>query len=310
MRFTRFTTLATIACSALLTPANAPAAASKEMMDLQRDVAQVQQQVSDLQKSTDAKFAAIQAQLQQALDTANKTSAGVSNMSTNVTQTVQAELKAVRDQLNSVTGLAVKVDNTSNDVSDLKSTVHDLQVAVNRQQSLLNDILNQIKLIQAPPAAPPGAEAAAPGVPAAGGGAPPPTAQALFTAGVNDMNAGKGDIALTEFADFLHLYPNDGNANRVQYNIGEIHYSQPGKLEQSVKDFDAVIEQYSVDQQITPQAYFMKGMALKKLNRAKDAIVAFRAVTTQFPKSDDAAKAKSQLTSMGATAASPAAKRR
>jgi TolA-binding protein len=295
MRVSRYTAWATMASALLMTPAPAPAAASKEMQDLQRDVAQLQDQLTQLQKSSDAKFAALQAQLQQALDVANKTNSGVSSMNAGVTQTIQSELRAVREQLSGVTGLSVKVDSTSNDVSDLKSALQALLVTVNRQQSTLNDILNQVKLIQAPPAAPPAADA----VP--GGAPPPPSAQALFTSGVNDMNAGKGELALSEFAEFLHLYPNDGNANSVQYNIGEIHYGQPGKLEQAVADFDAVIEQYSKDQQITPRAYFMKGMALKKLNRSKDAIAAFRAVVADFPRSDESVKAKAQLNSMGAT---------
>lgn len=303
MRLTRYTPFAAIACTMLLTPGSAPAAASKEMMDLQRDVAQVEQQLTDLQKSTDARFAALQSQLQQALDTANRTNAGVNNMTTNVTQTIQSELKAVRDQLNSVTGLSVKVDNTSSDVSDLKSALQALTLTVNREQQLLNDIMNQLKLIQAPPVAPPNADAAA-----VGGAAPPPTAQALFTAGVNDLNAGKGDVALSEFADFLRLYPNDPNAVRVQFNIGEIHYGQKGQLEQAVKDFDAVSEIYSPDQVITPEAMYMKGMALKKLNRSKDAIAAFRAVVAQFPHSDEAPKATSELHSMGAS--TPAARRK
>jgi TolA-binding protein len=119
------------------------------------------------------------------------------------------------------------------------------------------------------------------------------------------MNAGKGDLALSEFAEFLRLYPNDGNSKSVQFNIGDIHYNQPGKLDQAVKDFDLVIEEYSKDQVITPEAEFMKGMALKQLNRAKDAITAFRSVVADFPRSDEAAKAKAQLNAMGANA-SPA----
>jgi TolA-binding protein len=303
MRYTRYIPVAAFVGAMLVAPAPAPAAASKEMQDLQRDVAQLQDQIAGLQKSLDAKLAAMQTQLQQAVDTANKTSGSVSSLNTGLAQTLQSELKSVREQLNSVTGLSVKVDNTSNDVSDLQRAMAGLVSTVNKQQLILNDILNQVKLIQAPPAAPPAADAGAPG-----SGGPPPTSQALFNNAVHDQNGGKADLALSEYQEFLHLYPNDTNAARAQYYIGEIHYNQ-AKLDESIKDFDAVIEQYPADQTTTPTALYMKGMALKKAKRPTDAIASFRAVVKQFPSSDEAGQAKTQLTSMNASVSAPAKRR-
>jgi TolA-binding protein len=306
MRLTRYTPFAAIVCTMLLAPGPAPAASGKEtpMQDLQRDVAQLSDQLKELQKSADAKFAALQAQLQQALDTANKTNASVGTMSTGVTQTIQSELKAVRDQLGSVIGLSVKVDSAANDVADLKSGVQSLQVTVNKQQQLLSDILNQLRLVQAPAAAPPAAVAAPPDAGAAASpaaAAPPPLASALFKKGVDDWNAGKTDLALQEFTEFLRLYPTDDNGRAVHYNIGEIHYGQ-GKLEEAVKDFDAAIEQYSEDATLTPEACYMKGMALykqKKPAAVAEAAKTFHSLIAKYPRTDEAEKAKKQLTAMG-----------
>lgn len=298
MRFIRQITfvLMMLLVAMLLAPVSAPAAASKEMQELQRDVAQLQDQIKTLQGASDAKFAALQALIQQTLDMANRTNTTVSALSSGVTQTMQSEMRGVRDQLAPVPGLSVKLDNASSDISDLRSAVTNLNAAMNKQQQLLSDINNQLKLMQAPPAAPPSAEgSAAP----AGVAAPPPTGQTLFQNGVRDMNAGKSELALSEFAEFLHLYPNDGNAPSVQYNIGEIHY-QEGQLEQAVKDFDSVIEQYS-DAQITPGAYLMKGLALKNAKKPAAAITVFKALVAKFPGSDEAGKAHTQLTLMGAS---------
>jgi len=52
-------------------------AASKEIQELQRDVAQLQQQVRDLQRSQDEKFAALQVLVQQAVDNASKANTAV-----------------------------------------------------------------------------------------------------------------------------------------------------------------------------------------------------------------------------------------
>lgn len=307
MRYTRYIPLVALICVALLAPAPAPAAASKEMQDLQRDVAQLQDQVSALQKTLDTKLGAIEAQLQQANDTANKTSSNVSSLNSGVMQTVQSEMKNVRDQLSSVSGLAVKVDNTSNDVADLHTALAGLVATVNKQQSILNDILNQVKSLQAPAAAPPPAPGdAGSGVPGTGG--PPPNGQTLFNNAVRDQNGGKEELALPEYTEFLRLYPNDPNAARAQYYIGEIHYNK-GELDEAVRGFDAVVEQYPPDPLTTPTALYMKGMALKKAKKPTEAIASFRAVIKQFPASDEAAQAKTQLNSLGVPLTAPAVRK-
>jgi len=66
------------------------------------------------QKAVDSKLAALQESVQQALDTANKTSSSVSSLNNGVTQTMRTELKGVQDQLSNVTGLSTKVDGIAN----------------------------------------------------------------------------------------------------------------------------------------------------------------------------------------------------
>jgi len=70
----------------------------------------MQGQLGDMQKSVDSKLSALQASVQQALDTANKTSSSVSSLNSGVTQTMRTELKGMQDQLTNVTGLSTKVD--------------------------------------------------------------------------------------------------------------------------------------------------------------------------------------------------------
>ncbi len=304
MRFTRYVTPAVFICTMILAPVSAPAAPSKEMLDLQRDIAQLQSQITDLQKSSDAKLSALQSAVQQALDTANKTNSSMNGLNTGIMQTVQNALRGVTEQLNSVTGLAQTVKGISDDVGNLQTSNRDMQVQLNKQGQMLTDILHQVQLMQAPAAAPPGADtaSAAPGVTA-----PPPTALSLFTHAAQDQDGGRLDLALSGFKEFLRLYPNDPNAIAAQYNIGNIYYTK-SDLNAAVTAFDAAIEQYPKSEATTPGAYYMKGMALKKLKKNPDAIASFRAVVAQFPHADEAAQAKQQLTSMGASPA-PATKR-
>jgi TolA-binding protein len=86
--------------------------------------------------------------------------------------------------------------------------------------------------------------------------------------------------------------------------IGSIHAAQ-GKSDQAVQDFDAVIEQYP-DNKETPNAYFMKGMALKQSGHLNDAAVEFRALISKYKGSDQAKQASEQLRQMGLSAGAAA----
>lgn len=268
--------------------------ASKEQQEMQRDIAQLQAQVQALQSSFDQKMTAVQVLVQQSLDAGNKANTGVTVLSSTVNQTLDRELGS---KMAPIAGLAAKVDNTNNDVSELRNAVADLNSSMNKILQRLTDLNNEIKVLQAPPAAPP--QAATP---------PPPVqvpAATLFTNAVRDQNGGKLDLAISEFSDFLKFYRDDPNAASAQLNIGQAHQSQ-GKYEAAAEDFDAVIERYGAND-VTPDAYYMKGMSLKQGGKKTEAIKTFRDLIAKYPRKDQAAQAKEQLRAMGVSATPPAA---
>ena len=269
--------------------------ASKEIMELQRDIAQLQSQMQALQSSQDQKLAAIQALVTQSLDAAVKANTSVSVLAATVNQTLERELKT---QMTPVAGLAAKVENTNNDVAEVRNSVADLNSSMNKILQRLGDINDAIKVLQAPPAAPPTA---------ANGGPPPvtPPAETIFGNAFRDQNGGKLDLALAGYSDFLKFYPDDPNAPKAQLNIGEIHRQQ-GKLELAAQDFDAIIERYPASD-ITPDAYFMKGMSLKESGNKTDAIATFRSLIAKYPRKDQASQAKDQLRTMGVSLTAPPA---
>jgi len=279
-----------LALSILLIP-GAGFAASKEQQEMQRDIAQLQDQVRMLQSGFDQKMAAVETLIQQALDAGNKANTSVNVLNSSVTQTLDRELK---DALRPVAGLTAKVDNANNDISEVKSSMADITNQLNRIQQLLADMNNAIKVIQAPPAAPPPSNTN-PDSPATRN-APPP-ASLLWGNARGDYNSGKADLALSDFAEFLKDYPDDPNAPEAQFTIGEIHLGQL-KYDLAVGDFDAVLERYP-DGKVTPDAYFMKGMALKQSGHRDAAVTEWRALRKKYPKSDAADRAAEQLRAMG-----------
>jgi tol-pal system protein YbgF len=270
-------------------------AASREQQEMQRDIAQLQDQVRMLQSSFDQKMATIETLVQQALDAASKANTNVSVLSAGVGQTLSRELG---ERLTPVAGLAAKVDNLANDSAEIRNSVADLTTQINRIQQQLTDINNAIKVIQAPPAAPPPPAGDATN-PSAAGGVPPVPAQTLFNSAMGDYSGGKADLAAAEFNDFIRFYPNDPNAATAQFYVGQTHYSQ-GKYDQAVMDFDAVLERYP-EGKMTPDAYFMKGMALKSSGHRDAAAVEFRELIKKYKTSDRAVQAQEQLRAMGLT---------
>ena len=118
-------------------------------------------------------------------------------------------------------------------------------------------------------------------------------------------------LRLSEFSEFIKFYPDNPNAANAQLNIGEAHSAQ-GKYELAAQDFDAVIERYPANDQVTPNAYFDKAGALKAAGRKTEAITTYRALIAAYPRKDQAAQARAQLTAMGVKPATqiPAAPKR
>jgi TolA-binding protein len=247
-------------------------------------------------------MAGLQILVQQALDASNKANTSVSVLNSNMTQTLEREL---RDRLTPVAGLAAKVDNTNSDMAEVKNSLADVTTQLNKLRLQLTDVNNAIKVLQAPPAPPPAADTSAGRTP------PPPPAATLFTNAMSDYSGGKTDLAASEFGDFVKFYPDDPNAPTAQLYIGQVHMAQPGKLEQAVLDFDTVLERFP-DSKVTPDAWFMKGMALKQGAHSADAAREFRDLIKKYPTSDQAKQARDQLKAMGlpVTPAPAAARKR
>jgi TolA-binding protein len=281
----------------LASPAAFPA--SREQQEMQRDIAQLQDQVRALQSGFDQKMAALQTLVQQAVDAGQKANVSANVLSSTVTQTLERE---ITNRLTPVAGVSSKVDNLANDLAEVKNSLADLNSQMNKLRAQLTDVNNAVKIIQVPAAPPPG--------PSANGAAPPVPATALFANALGDYSSGKSDLALSEFSDYLKYYPNESNAATALSYIGRIHMAQ-GKYDMAVVDFDSILERFPEGPD-TPDAWIMKGMALKQGGHRDDAAKEFRALYKKSPKSPQGIQAADQLKAMGLSvgAAAPAARRK
>jgi TolA-binding protein len=297
--FRRFAICALVAAVTLsLVPTRSPAA-SKEIEQLQRDVAQLQDQVRQLKESQDKQLSALTVLVQQALDTSKTSTTGVAVIQNNLQQTLRdMEAKVVTP----VASLSTRLDGMDQDMRALQQNVTDLNGLVNKLQQSMNDLNHAVAILQAPPPPPP-APVTVPGM--GGGGtaaaapapAPCPPATQLYADANRDRTGAKYDLALTEYADYLRCYGNGDMAPNSQYYIGFIHMSQ-GDYDTAVKDFDVVLEKYP-DNTKTGDAMYSKGMALVKLGRLTDGGTEFGELIKHFPGTDLAIKACDQRKAMG-----------
>ncbi len=290
-----------------LCPVFAPAA-NRDMIELQRDVAQLQDQVRTLQRSFDERFAALQVLVQQTLDASNKSNASLLESGRGITERV----------VGPVVGLNSKMDQLSNDVSAMRESVNDVTARMSKLQQQLTDLSNTVKVSNLPVAPPPGPSTASavPGgdTTGAGGaapeatGVPPVKATTLYENALHDMQSGKADLALSEFQDYIKFYNDTELAPNAQFYIGQIRYSQ-AQFDQAIQEFDKVLEAYPNNNK-TADAHYMKGKTLFQLGQRTAAAKEFQAVVTDFPNSNVAPQARAQLKVLGINPGGTPARRR
>ena len=258
---------------------------------LQRDVALMQEDIRTLQRSFDQQMAALKTLTQQAVDNSVRISTSVGVMQTNTPAEIKREVNAA---LVPVAGLNARFDQVAGQLQTLSDAVQALNASMQQLHSQLNDLKNVVAAIQVAPPPPPPTD---PNAPNAAASAPTVPLDTLYQNALRDMNGGKPDLALSEFANCVKWYQQEPLAASCQFYIGSIHGSK-GDFEDAVKDYDAVLEQFPKGER-TADAFYYKGLALVKMGRSKDARKEFLAVIQQYPKSAAADRAREQMKALG-----------
>ncbi|HXB73311.1 MAG TPA: tetratricopeptide repeat protein [Candidatus Acidoferrales bacterium] len=304
MKFRRVSWMALLVCVLLAAPALS-FAASKEITELQRDVALLQQQLRDLQRSQDEKLAALLELARQAVDTANKANTGTAIMQSSLSKNLEEQLKQV---VGPVVGMNARMDAVSNDVRTLQQAVSDMGSLMAKMQSQLNDLTTAVKAINIAPVPPPQPGTTIGGAPGGvpGQEAPPMQATDLYQNAMRDKGSGKLELALQEYADYLKWYPTGEFAPNCQFYIGTIHYGQ-GNYEAAAKDFDKVLEMYGETSK-TKEARLYKGRSLVHLPGHKtEGADEFLELIKGYPGTDEAKQACSERIALGLRCPAPGA---
>jgi tol-pal system protein YbgF len=267
--------------------------ANKDIQELQRDVAMLQDQVRNMQRAIDEKFASLLTVVQQTLDSVNRTNTAVAVMENRFGDAIKQQQQMVSAPVASV---GQKLDQMSEDFRAVRESVLDMNARMGKLDAKMADLQNLMNTIQHPPAPPPSATTTTTSEAPTG---PPPGMQAdsTYTNAYRDFMGGKYDLAMQEFSDYLKYFSNTQLAPNSQFYIGEIYYKKQD-YDKALLAYDAVLEHWS-DNNKTPDAHYMKGMALMQLGKNDAAAREFREVYSRYPDTDLAPKAKARLRDLG-----------
>ncbi len=262
-------------------------AANKDMVQLQTQIQQLQDQMTQMKQSFDERMGIMKNLVEQTTDGVNR-----------INQHLDSVNKALQQQSTDQGG---KVDQVSAQVQSLHDAVDELKARLAKVSKQLDDVQAAQQNLQAQPPAGAVGTSQQPATPQVQ--APPP--DVLYNNGLRDYNAAKYDLAVQEFSDYLKYYSNTDLAGNAQFYLADIEYRQ-GDFQKAVQDYDRVLEQYPTGNKAAA-AQLKKGYALLNLGQRDAGSRELRALIARYPRSLEAQQAKDRLRQLGAapTASKP-----
>src|SRR5579872_148516 len=276
-----------------------------DILSIQRDVAQLQDQVKQLQAGQDQKIAALESLIRQALEESGKVSSAAAALQRSLSDRLNEQQAKVEAP---IAALGTKVDQSGDDLRAARENLADLTRRMANLDNKLADISSAIRTLSTQAAAPPPPAATNSPAPAASAAPSGVTADALWKKAVRDYTGARDKQALSEFADFTKYFPQDANAPEAQYYMGLI-YDHGEQYDDAAQVFEAVAQRYP-DSPKAADAMYMKGVEYQKGKSDKKAIAAYRAFLKEYPNHASAAKARARLRTLVAAAGPASAKKR
>jgi tol-pal system protein YbgF len=283
---------------AILAPQPA-GAVSKEMIQLQQQVAQLLQAQQDLRTAVDSNSAMLKTLVQQSLDSVSQLHSQMGALQKTV-QEVQANTGS-------------RIDTMTQQTQGLSDNLQDVQARVGKLSQQVTDMQNLLQSIDAKVSggAPAGAAAGmtpgtTPGMaPAA---MPPISADTLYQNALRDLTGGKYDLSRQEFSDYIRNFPANDLASNAQFYLGEIAYAQ-NDFKGAIAAYDTVLTNYPKSFKLAA-SLLKKGMAEVELGLKASATRDLREVVRRFPGSEEARRAQAKLHDLGAATTSRTPARR
>jgi tol-pal system protein YbgF len=247
---------------------------SKEIVQLQTQVQQLQEQMTAMQRSFDERMGVMNNLVEKDTDAVNK---------------VAAAITALQSTLSKQQGdSGGKLDQLSGQIQALNDTMDEIKAR-------LAAVTKQLQDMQASQQSQAASQAAAAATAQAQAQAPPP--DVLYNNGLRDYNGGNATLASQEFSEYIKYYPNTDLAGNAYFYLGELQFKQ-GNYQQAVQSYDQVLQNFSSGSKAA-SAQLKKGFALIELGKQDDGVAELRHVVQRYPRSPEALQARDRLRKLG-----------
>jgi tol-pal system protein YbgF len=248
--------------------------ASKEMVQLQTQVQQLQEQMTAMQRSFDERMGVMKNLVEVDTDAVNKLAGALNNMQT----TLQKQQ----------TDGGSKSDQISGQIQSLNDTMDEIKVRLAKVTKQLEDMQASQQSLAAQQATTQSTQQAM-------AQAPPP--DVLYNNALRDYNGGKNDLALQEFSDYVKFYPNTDMAGNCYFYLGEIQFRQ-ANYQQAAQNYDQVVQNFSGGNKAA-SAQLKKGFALIELGKQDDGVTELKHLIQRYPHAPEALQARERLRKLG-----------
>ncbi|HEY7925056.1 MAG TPA: tol-pal system protein YbgF [Vicinamibacteria bacterium] len=251
-------------------------AANKDIERLAMQIATLQSQLSEIQRSGE------------------ETRAELKRLSELVAEQNALLRKSAADKRTNDEAMAVGLRELSERVSELAEAVQAIKATFPLPPTSMAIDPNAVPAggTAAAPAGPGGPAPVPSPVPVAPTG-PPPAPRELYSQAYADYARGNYDLAMQGFAEYLRAYPGTDFADNAQYWIGECLYGKKMYAE-SIEAWNTLLKDFPSSDKL-PDARVKKGMALERLGRKSQALVEYRYVVDRYPTSQAARIARERL---------------
>jgi tol-pal system protein YbgF len=250
-----------------LTIGIAPAdGASKEIIELQTQVGQLQQQMTQMKQSFDERMGVMKNLLEQNTDAANKVTAAINELQASLNKQQQDRAGDVDQISGQIQALNDTMDELKVRLAKLSKQFEDMQAA---QQSMAAQQSQAQAMAQAPPP------------------------DVLYNNALRDYNGAKNDLAIQEFSDYIKFYPNTDLAGNAYFYLAEIQF-KAGDYQKAVANYDLVLQNFPSGNKAAA-AQLKKGFALLELGKEDEGTQELKHVIQRYPKTTEAAQAREKL---------------
>ena len=265
-----------VGCLALL----GGCASTGDVARLQNQVAELQEELAGLKRTTAAKEE-------------------VQNVNLRIAEQTEQLLR-------SSATLVSKVDQMEERLQNSQGTIEQTNYRIDRMAQQMTQLQRDVELlgarVQSTSPAPPGTPSSEITVPAPGVGpvlttVPSENPVDLYQAAYRDYQRGNYDLAISGFRDFIAQSPNSDLTDNAAYWIGESLFSQK-KYQEAIAQFDTVVTQYPRSDKV-PGALLKKGFSYLNINERAQGIVQLQYVVHEHPNASEAALARQRLRQLG-----------